>query len=255
LTWQAPDFTSAAPLESLLDGSRTVETNELIDLMRSYHMALSSRQNSTESKALSSAPSLAPLITPAADVGFAYCLVEVALVHGGKVLLVQRQHALGDASSTSTGAFWTLPQTHIDKGESVGFTASRLLRSSFGYVLDPDAAKKGLTQTEVDSKKPDAVSAGLGTRVGVASIHVCSHQDKRKHQIEGFKFTVSVHCDDELLPVDPTFTGRKDAITRWFSSQELGDSSGDEIPLRSDLQTMLARLLATPLSVATLSHI
>jgi hypothetical protein len=81
-----------------------------------------------------------PLPAPQAAYGFPYNLVEVLLTRDKHVALVyiQDQSSTSSSSSSAAPGYYSLPLSHVDKGENLGFTASRTLYGITKVVAKPD---------------------------------------------------------------------------------------------------------------------
>lgn len=136
-----------------------------------------------------------PLPLSAPRVGFPHVICEVALLKDRSVLLVKQ------------GSVWSLPQTHVNKGETVVFSAKRLVRAHFGYLLEP---------------------AGL--------LHV-EHNGRSEIGLDGLRFTI---CSEHLPAAakqDPNFTAPSGlALAEFFSLDALRERQTE---LREGLLSLL----------------
>jgi len=174
------------------------------------------------------------------DVGFSACLVELALVapptetDGKEVprVLLVKAHAdswpscrvagctaageEGKAEESSSRWCWTLPVTHLDRGETVGFAAGRLARAVFN--VGPEAASLTLAHVE--------------------------HNGRSDVKLEGLRFTVHAPLSQSEL----SGVGSKALPEhRWASASELC-ALQDDGTLRDDLVAILSPILSLPVT-------
>lgn len=111
--------------------------------------------------------------------------------------------------------WWTLPCTHIDRGETAGFAAVRLMRALYGWTIDTGA---------------------------IAAIE---HSGRSDLICDGIRITVMARAD--TLAVDGSYTRAASAPApdyRWATLEQLQQAAKDG-SIRADLLASLTPLFAT----------
>jgi len=146
-------------------------------------------------------------------IGFPYLLVDLLLAHQDTVLLQKYPlpSSQNDDSKHGAGEFWSLPTTHADKGEDVGFSSSRMARALFGFVVNP------------------------------ASIAHVQHNGRSDLGLDGLRVTLCATLDD--LTVDDSFVAPSTAFKHeWCTLARVRDLAEQGL-LRSDLEPVLQSVL------------
>jgi hypothetical protein len=110
--------------------------------------------------------------------------------------------------------WWTLPCTHIDRGETAGFAAVRLLRALYGWTIDS------------------------------GSIAAIEHNGRTDIGCDGIRITVTARADN--LGVDGSYTRAPSAPApdyRWATLEQL-QTAAKEGSIRNDLLASLTPMFA-----------
>jgi ADP-ribose pyrophosphatase YjhB (NUDIX family) len=134
----------------------------------------------------------------------------------------QQQQSNGDDVIVAEEEFWAFPASHVDMGESIAFSASRLARGLFGLTLEPTGA-----------------------------VHV-AHRGLTGNGMDGVRFTVVMEVEDMKKDTDPEFDIESMPPHIWTTLD--WDNIGDT-PLRGDISELATRALQCKNNAAALMQL